>query len=60
MPGGQGGQGLVIAADNRHLLVQYTVEEAIAVFELADGGLTDTGMRVALPGGPTSIRTQPR
>ena len=50
------GQGLVFAADSRHLLVQYNVEEAIAVLDVADGGLTDTGLRVALPGGPTSIR----
>ena len=36
------------------------VERALAFYAVNDGDLTDTGMRIDLPGGPTSIRSQPR
>ena len=36
------------------------VERALAFYAVNDGDLTDTGMRIDLPGGPTSIRNQSR
>jgi hypothetical protein len=40
--------------------VQYYVERRIAVFTAGDDGLKDTGQRLAMPGGPASIRSAPR
>ena len=36
------------------------VERALAFYAVNDGDLADTGMRIDLRGGPTSIRSQPR
>jgi hypothetical protein len=35
-------------------------EIAIAVYDVDGEGITDTGQRIPLSGGPTSIRSQPR
>jgi hypothetical protein len=60
LPGGEASQGLVFAADNRHVLVQYNVEKQIAIFAVEGGRLVDTKERIGLSGGPASIRTMPR
>ena len=59
-PGGEAGQGIVFTADARYVLVQMNVERAIAVYAVEDGELADTGERIALTGGPASIRSVPR
>ena len=59
-PSGEAGQGIVFTADGRYVLVQMNVERAIAVYAVKDGELADTGERIALSGGPASIRAMPR
>ena len=60
LPGGEAGQGIVFSADSRRLLVQFNVEKQIAVYEVNGGMLKDTGQRIALRGGPASLRSMPR
>lgn len=59
LPAGAAGQGIAFAADSRTLLVQFNVEQELAVFAVEGGTLVDTGHRVARPGGPVSIRARP-
>ena len=60
LPGGEASQGIVFTADSRRILVQFNVEKEIALFEVNGGKLFDTGRRIAVSGGPASIRSQPR
>ncbi len=60
LQGGEAAQGVVFGRDNKTILVQFDVERAIAVYEVRDGKLADTGQRIALSAGPVSIRTMPR
>jgi len=60
LPGGEAAQGIVFSADNRYVLVQFNVEKQIAVYAVNGGDMKDTGVRVALSGGPASIRSTPR
>ena len=53
-------QGIVFAKDNRTILVQFDVEKALAVYQIRDGKLADTGERLKLDAGPVSIRATPR
>lgn len=57
---GQASQGVVFSADSRTLLVQYYVEQQIAVYAVNDGRLEDTGERLPIAGGPASLRSMPR
>jgi DNA-binding beta-propeller fold protein YncE len=59
-PSGEAAQGIVFTADGRYVLVQMNVEKAIAVYAVKDGKLEDTSERIALTGGPASIRSMPR
>ena len=60
LPGGVAAQGIVFTRDSRHVLVQFNVEKQLALFDVTDGMLRDTGRRIPLSGGPASIRSQPR
>jgi DNA-binding beta-propeller fold protein YncE len=60
VPGGEASQGIVFTADSRYLIVQYNVEKQLALFAVGGGHLRDTGQRIALTGGPSSLRTTPR
>jgi DNA-binding beta-propeller fold protein YncE len=60
LPGGEAAQGIVFGRDNKTILVQFDVEKAIAVNEVRDGKLADTGQRITLAAGPVSIRSAPR
>lgn len=60
VPGGEAAQGIVFGADNHTVLVQFDVEKAIAVYDVREGTLVDTGQRLALEAGPVSIRSAPR
>jgi DNA-binding beta-propeller fold protein YncE len=60
LPGGEAAQGIVFTADSRHLIVQFNVERQLALYAVNDGKLRDTGERIALTGGPSSLRTTPR
>jgi DNA-binding beta-propeller fold protein YncE len=57
---GEASQGIVFTADNQYVLVQMNVEKALGVYQVKDGKIKDTGKRIKLTGGPTSIRSKPR
>lgn len=59
-PGGEAAQGIVFSADSKYLIVQFNVEKELAFFAVNGGHLRDTGQRIALTGGPSSLRTTPR
>ncbi|MCG5071948.1 YncE family protein [Paraburkholderia tagetis] len=59
-PGGEAAQGIVFTADSKHLIVQFNVEKQLALYAVNGGHLRDTGARIALTGGPSSLRTTPR
>lgn len=59
-PGGEAAQGIVFTADSKYLIVQFNVEKQLALFAVNGGRLRDTGQRIALSGGPSSLRTLPR
>ncbi|SAL86146.1 lactonase [Caballeronia choica] len=59
-PGGEAAQGIVFSADSKYLIVQFNVEKQLALFAVNGGHLRDTGQRIALTGGPSSLRTTPR
>jgi DNA-binding beta-propeller fold protein YncE len=60
LPSGEAGQGIVFAKDNRTILVQFNVERQIAVYQVKDSTLIDTGTRLSLDAGPASLRSMPR
>jgi len=43
--------------DGRAVVTRNMVEKHLIVFRFEGGRLTDTGQRIALKGGPASIRT---
>ncbi|AXF04538.1 YncE family protein [Paraburkholderia hospita] len=59
-PGGEAAQGIAFTADSKYLIVQFNVEKQLAFFAVNGGHLRDTGHRIALSGGPSSLRTTPR
>jgi DNA-binding beta-propeller fold protein YncE len=59
-PGGEAAQGIVFTADSKYLIVQFNVEKQLAFFAVDGGRLRDTGHRIELTGGPSSLRTMPR
>jgi len=59
-PGGEAAQGIVFTADSKYLIVQFNVEKQLALYAVNGGDLRDTGARIALTGGPSSLRTTPR
>jgi DNA-binding beta-propeller fold protein YncE len=60
LPSGEAGQGAVFAKDNKTILVQFNAEKALAVYQIRDGTLVDTGERLKLDADPVSIRAMPR
>jgi DNA-binding beta-propeller fold protein YncE len=60
LPSGEAAQGILFTADSKTLLVQFNVEQQLAVFEVGNGRLRDTGQRISVSGGPSSIRSMPR
>jgi DNA-binding beta-propeller fold protein YncE len=58
-PGGEAAQGIVFTADSKYLIVQFNVEKQLAFYAVNGGHLRDTGRRIALTGGPSSLRTTP-
>lgn len=60
LPAGASAQGVVFSADGLYVLAQFFVERQIAVFAVNGGAMQDTGVRIDVPGGPSSLRTTPR
>ncbi|SDR50909.1 hypothetical protein SAMN05443245_6789 [Paraburkholderia fungorum] len=58
--GGEASQGIVFTADSKYLIVQFNVEKQLAFFAVDGGHLHEVGKRMALTGGPSSIRSAPR
>jgi DNA-binding beta-propeller fold protein YncE len=56
-PIGHWSQGAAFTADGKRILVGNMVEKDIQVFSLEGNTLRDTGVRIALKGGPATIRT---
>jgi hypothetical protein len=59
-PSGEASQGIVFTADSQFVLVQMNVEKAIGVYRIDNGKIIETGERIQLSGGPTSLRSKPR
>lgn len=60
VPSGEASQGVVFTADSRYVLFQMNVEKAIGVYRVDNGKIIDTGERIQLSGGPTSLRSKHR
>jgi DNA-binding beta-propeller fold protein YncE len=56
-PIGHWSQGVAFSADGGLILVGNMVENELQVFRLSGGALTNTGIRIAVKGGPAAIRT---
>jgi DNA-binding beta-propeller fold protein YncE len=56
-PIGTWSQGAAFSRDGKTVAVQNMVEKNIQVFHNDNGKLTDTGQKIAVPGGPAAIRT---
>jgi len=55
-PIGHWSQGAVFAPDGKRIFVGNMVEKDLQVFSLDGGTLKDTGVRIAVKGGPAAIR----
>jgi WD40 repeat protein len=56
-PIGHWSQGVAFSADGSLILVGNMVEKELQVFRLSGGALSNTGVRIAVKGGPAAIRT---
>jgi DNA-binding beta-propeller fold protein YncE len=56
-PIGHWSQGAAFTPDGKRILVGNMVEKDIQVFSLEGNTLRDMGVRIALKGGPATIRT---
>jgi DNA-binding beta-propeller fold protein YncE len=59
-PIGHWSQGAAFAPDGKHVFVGNMVEKDLQVFSLDGGTLRDTGVRIAVKGGPAAIRIADR
>jgi DNA-binding beta-propeller fold protein YncE len=59
-PIGHWSQGAAFAPDGKHIFVGNMVEKDLQVFSLNGGTLKDTGVRIAVKGGPAAIRIADR
>lgn len=57
---GAAAQGVVFTDDGRHVVAQFYADECLALFEVAQGTLLDTGIRVPVNGGPAGLSAAPR
>ena len=57
---GAAAQGVVFTDDGRHVVAQFYADECLALFEVAQGTLLDTGIRVPVKGGPAGLSAAPR
>jgi DNA-binding beta-propeller fold protein YncE len=57
---GVASQGVVFSADSKHVIVQFNVEHQLGLYSIEGQKLVDTGKRIAINGGPSSLRSAPR
>ena len=60
LPGGEAGQGIVFSKDSKTVIAQFNVEKQLAVFQIQNGKLVDSGQRLKFDAGPVTIRSMPR
>lgn len=60
LPVGQNNQGVTFTPDGRYLLVQNYREKELQAFRMTSTGMEDTGVKIAMPGSPASIRITPQ
>lgn len=56
LPTGAAAQGVVFSQDSRRIVAQLYADRCLAVYRIDDGALSDTGVRIDVPGGPASLR----
>ena len=56
LPTGAAAQGVVFSRDSRRIVAQLYADRCLAVYRIDADALTDTGVRIDLPGGPASLR----
>ncbi len=56
LPTGAAAQGLAFADDSVRLVAQLYADRCLAVYAVEHEHLVDTGTRIAVPGGPASLR----
>lgn len=56
LPTGAAAQGVVFSRDSRRIVAQLYADRCLALYRIEDDTLTDTGVRIDLPGGPASLR----
>ena len=53
---GAAAQGVVFSRDSRRIVAQLYADRCLAVYEVSGESLSDTGVRIAVDGGPASLR----
>ncbi|MFT3861117.1 hypothetical protein [Micropruina sp.] len=56
LPTGAAAQGVVFSRDSRRIVAQLYADRCLGIYQIASGRLTDTGVRIPVPGGPASLR----
>ncbi len=56
LPTGAAAQGVVFSRDSIRVVAQLYADRCLGVYEIFDGALRDTGVRIPLTGGPASLR----
>ncbi len=60
IPVGRIPEGIVFTSDGRHLVVQCHPDRQLWVLDVRGGHLKDSGMRIPVPGMPSSLAAAPR
>jgi len=56
LPTGAAAQGVVFSSDSGRVVAQLYADRCLGVYEVSADGLTDTGVRIPVAGGPASLR----
>ena len=59
LPIGRIPEGVVFTSDGRHLVVQCHPDRELWIFEVRRGRVKDSGLRIPVPGMPSSLRASP-
>ena len=49
-------EGVAFTPDGQYLVVQEHADKRLSLFEVAAAGVKDTGIRISMPGFPSSLR----
>ena len=56
LPTGAAAQGVAFSHDSTRIVAQLYADRCLGVYRIVGGALTDTGVRIPVPGGPASLR----